>query len=1153
MCKGLPPDNSASVRDTKLRSGKTCQDLMHNESDDEGSAKPQLSWCLGLNLGSQYLGWAAVSLLEPAQPDQILDIGTRIFSDAREPQSRESKAATRRLLRGQRRNRDRYLQRRSAFLRVLTQSGLLPQSKEARKLLQKLDPWVLRARALREPLALEEIGRALFHLQQRRGFQYNRLSIEQNDDQGAIAGGAASAQRMMCDEAAATLGELKGLPRQLVRAENELEPAGHRAPLPRARVLIDKTGGKTTFDYYPLRSMVADEFDAIWNAQAVHYPETMTDLARDKLRKILLFQRPLKPQLVGRCLFHADEECAPSALPSAQRLRIYRQLNELRLAHHAGEPLRQLTSEERDTLAVLLLSKPKLSLIATRKILNLGRSASFNIEARGQKFLVGDTTFDTLTANRKTGTGNWEGWATLSLGQQDALVEILLGRPASASQTLAYVVATQQMVTERVAKALEIEIEEARSLLEAEDCGPVSDFLQVRYGLEPATAARIAGLRLAYGHERLGRTACHEVLHCLMETNEMDRLRDYHSAALAAGYVHPDPNSDEKARAHLPYYGEVLEDSVAFGSGDPQHDDEQRFGKLSNPTVHVALNQLRKVVNALIVRFGKPSCINLRISRDLPLGAAGRKRLDNLRREARVRNLKLTQTLTDLGKAETHCNRLKLRLWEEAEKAGSRCPLTGECLRQEMLWSGELNISYILPYLRTLDDGFNNKALVLRDAHDRKSHLTPWEAVEKGIFPKAVVAQSSQVLPPAKAWRFAPDAMQRLTKGSANFLDLQLRDRRHVAKLIAAYLESLGSDVRTVNDRLTAALRKHWKLDKILAVSEPQSRQGQAGGAKHYFNDHRRRAIDAFVIAMSDGRITRAAAARSNDDGMPGAIARDNPQTLLASIAEPFDNYLEQLEKAVSAIVVSHKPDHGLGGPLHEDTNYGIIQTQSGERRLATRKVLATLSPGEVRNIGDDRIRREVIALTEGLSEKDRKQALLDYCERTGHKRVRVHKPQAIYETIEHFSDGMAERHTRSVIPRDNYCMDIVETPEGDWHSFAVSRFLTHKHSAKDRWKELWRERFPDCRLVMRVHNGDLMLLERDGVETVMRVIQLRAAKGLLTLASAKEAGNLDNRHMDPSDPFRWDFAQVNKLKSRKARLVRVTPDGILCDPRPPL
>jgi CRISPR-associated endonuclease Csn1 len=68
----------------------------------------------------------------------------------------------------------------------------------------------------------------------------------------------------------------------------------------------------------------------------------------------------------------------------------------------------------------------------------------------------------------------------------------------------------------------------------------------------------------------------------------------------------------------LPYYGIPLQRHVAFEKDTPKN-DEERYGKIANPTVHIGLNQIRVVVNALIKRYGLPSEIHIEVTRELKL------------------------------------------------------------------------------------------------------------------------------------------------------------------------------------------------------------------------------------------------------------------------------------------------------------------------------------------------------------------------------------------------------------------------------------------------------------------------------------------------------------------------------------------------------
>ena len=129
---------------------------------------------LGIDMGTNSIGWAAVNIDNRGEPYGVLDMGVRIFPDGRDEQSKTSNTVERRVARGQRRRRDRYLDRRDHLMRKLIKYGLMPADSNARKTLEQLDPYALRAAALDRPLEPHELGRALFHLDQRRGFKSNR-------------------------------------------------------------------------------------------------------------------------------------------------------------------------------------------------------------------------------------------------------------------------------------------------------------------------------------------------------------------------------------------------------------------------------------------------------------------------------------------------------------------------------------------------------------------------------------------------------------------------------------------------------------------------------------------------------------------------------------------------------------------------------------------------------------------------------------------------------------------------------------------------------------------------------------------------------------------------------------------------------------------
>ena len=95
-----------------------------------------------------------------------------------------------------------------------------------------------------------------------------------------------------------------------------------------------------------------------------------------------------------------------------------------------------------------------------------------------------------------------------------------------------------------------------------------------------------------------------------------DRRLRYDEAVRALDLHHSDFRPDALLE-ELPYYGEPLERFIAFGSGEPSDPPEQRLGRFPNPTVHIGLNELRKLVNRIVERWGKPADIVVELARDL--------------------------------------------------------------------------------------------------------------------------------------------------------------------------------------------------------------------------------------------------------------------------------------------------------------------------------------------------------------------------------------------------------------------------------------------------------------------------------------------------------------------------------------------------------
>ena len=85
-----------------------------------------MKYRLGLDLGTNSIGWSIYSLDDENSPIKLEDLGVRIFSDGRNPKSKEPLAVERRTARGQRRIIRRRKQRRKATFKLLQNQRLSP-------------------------------------------------------------------------------------------------------------------------------------------------------------------------------------------------------------------------------------------------------------------------------------------------------------------------------------------------------------------------------------------------------------------------------------------------------------------------------------------------------------------------------------------------------------------------------------------------------------------------------------------------------------------------------------------------------------------------------------------------------------------------------------------------------------------------------------------------------------------------------------------------------------------------------------------------------------------------------------------------------------------------------------------------------------------
>jgi CRISPR-associated endonuclease Csn1 len=1053
----------------------------------------RMTYRLGLDIGTNSIGWTAVTVDAHGQPNGILGQGVRIFSDGRNPKDGSSLAVQRRVPRGMRRRRDRYLDRRHDLMEALIALGLMPPDEAGRKGLETLDPYEFRAKAIHGPLTPHELGRALFHLNQRRGFKSNRKT-DKDADNIKIQPRIDELKRRIDESGAKTLGEylykrrLKG---KMVRARPE---AG----------------------FYPDRALYEEEFDAIHNAQAAH--QTLRDTQWDDLKDIIFYQRPLRPVDPGWCLLEDGERRAHLALPVAQEFRMVQEANNLRILV-PGEPAKRLTAEQRDKVLKELRTKKELKLDGFIKLLKLPSGGHVNLLDENRKALKGDESAACLSHKDIFG----KAWAAMPIAHRTEIV---------------------------------------RTLIETEKLEEIERIARTQWGLDENAAKKLAATSLPEGYARLSERAIARLLPIM----EDQGLNYAEAVAEVPEYGHHSDFRPDTALDALPYYGAILTRQVVGGDATkPKDDIVAHYGRIANPTVHIGLGQLRRVVNALVKARGKPEEIVVELARDLKMNKEEKDDERKKNRENESANRRREEQIRASGGVpSTHLLR-KLRLWDEQQiNAAHVCPFTGAAISFEMAIDDRTEIEHILPFWKTLDDSMANKALCLREVNRVKRDRSPFEAFQtpqqagkyRCVYEEILFR--AEALPPNKRWRFHEDAMERFAN-EEEFLVRQLNETKYLSRISRTYLAHLYNEkadgklkVRAIPGKLTAMLRGKWGLNALLGDHNRVGGDADDRPARKNRDDHRHHAIDAFVIAMTDQRLLKAISDLNSEA---------DRKRLIDAIPPPWDGFApDALRPHLDRIVISHKPDHGTfgdksktTGALHNDTAYGLIGPgKKGNWKVVSRNALRGVTKKEeLEGIRDAALRAALETLWDDVAKAGYKPG--EFANRAeddgvalGGRKMKVRRARMTEElNVVQIKDRKTGKPYKAYKPDGNAFADIYQLPNGRWTAIVVQRFDANQPDfdpAKFR-------PHPAAKKIMRLHIDDMVAFEDGPRRRILRVVKMSGQT--ITMADHLEGGALKARDADKNDIFKYVSKSASSLKDVGFRKVGVDEIGRLTDPGP--
>jgi CRISPR-associated endonuclease Csn1 len=904
----------------------------------------------GLDIGIASVGWAVLG------ENRIIDLGVRAFDKAETAKEGESLNLARRSARLLRRRLRHRAWRLTKLSRLLKRDGLISHT-SALKIPFAQSLWQLRVDALDRRLDSEEWARVIYHLCKHRGFHWISRAEEKaaegdsKSEGGKVKQGLAGTKKLMQEKSYRSAAEMVMTEFFKPRTDENGNP-----------VLTKNTGGpildgaarNKQGDYSKAlsRVLLGEEFTLLFQRQReLGNPHTSADFEAkilgtgDKKSGLFWAQNPALAgndllKMLGHCTFDKTEYRAPKASFTAERHVWLTRLNNLRIV--VDGKMRPLTEAERQIALPLPYNQTgdfkykQLRNALTKAGLSDCRFAGLSYPNEKQKAdeKAKDPEDEKLTKLpawqelKKTlkDRGLENEWQHISVSALDGKPELF--------DKIAEVLSVYKEDLEVETELRKLDLPNKSKLVDA--------LLDIRFD-------KFSNLSL-------------KALYKIVPLMEQGQRYD-------------------EAVANIPEYGHHSQLHVV-GTGEhkylpPFYKERDKDGRMvfnddmdipRNPVVLRALNQARKVVNALIKEYGSPHEVHIEMARDLtkPLRGhwnvqgkfiEGRQDVLKKQEEFRDRNEKdKTQFAQDFNIVGTVKGKEfeKYQLYREQQ---GKCAYSIEPMDINRLFElGYVEIDHALPYSRSFDDSKNNRVLVLakenRDKGNRTAYeyLTSFSGGENGERWRQFVAfvESNKSYRQAKRSRLLrKDFGADEAKG---FRERNLNDTRYICKFFKNYVEqylqlhddSSAKRCVVLSGQMTSFLRARWGLVKARGDSDRHHALDAAvvAACSHSMvkrlSDYSRRKelqqVRAGFVDVDTGEIINPTMFDQLEQHFPNpwphfrdeVIARlniDNP-VLLREEMQRLGTYPPESLEALQPLFVSRAPQRRNSGAAHKDTIY---------------------------------------------------------------------------------------------------------------------------------------------------------------------------------------------------------------------------------------
>lgn len=926
----------------------------------------------GLDIGIASVGWAVLG------EERIIDLGVRCFDKAETAKEGESLNLARRSARLLRRRLRHRAWRLTKLTRLFKREGLIAKTSTFKSpFTQSL--WQLRVEALDHKLNDEEWARVIYHLCKHRGFHWVSRAEEKaaegdsKSEGGRVKQGLAGTKKLMEEKSYRTAAEMITKEFFTPRIDEDGKPALTKKT---GEPILDGAARNKQGDYSKAlsRVLLSEEFALLFKHQReLGNPHTSTEFEAkilgngDKKNGLFWEQNPALAgsnllKMLGHCTFEKTEYRAPKASFTAERHVWLTRLNNLRIV--VDGTTRSLNEVER---RVALPMPYQQAGDLTYKQLRSALIKEGFLQKDGFKFAGLAYPTERQISDEKG---------------KDPEPAALCKLPAwhSLRKTLekhGLEIEWQKLSTDALEGKPQLLDEIARILSVYKDDAEVETELS-KIALPNAEKMIDALLDIRFDKfSNLSLKALYQIVPF------MERGQRY-----------------DEAVANIPEYGHHSQ-LHKVGAGvhkylPPFYSERDKTGRMvfnedmdipRNPVVLRALNQARKVVNALIKEYGSPHEVHIEMARDLSRPLKGhwtdggkyiegrldiKKEQDAFRERNEKHKADFASTFNIVGSVKGK-EFEKYQLYSEQQ---GKCAYSIEAMDINRLFElGYVEIDHALPYSRSFDDSKNNRVLVLARENRNKGNMTPYEYLD-GKSDSERWRQFVAFVNGNKTYRLAKrNRLLRKDFGedeAKGFRERNLNDTRYICKFFKNYVEQylqLHEDSEAkrcvvLSGQMTSFLRARWGLVKVRGDSDRHHALDAAvvAACSHSMvkrlSDYSQRKelgqLHKGLVDIETGEIENPAMFQKIQEHFPNPwlhfrdevklrLSMDDPAILRGEM-EKFGTYSPEALQAVLPLFVSRAPQRRNSGAAHKDTIYAQPERLVAQGGVTQKVALTSLT-----------------------------------------------------------------------------------------------------------------------------------------------------------------------------------------------------------------